>query len=79
MLVSNVWSFAGESNRPTVNQMLLGFQPVSLSAQVYAHAVSLHGSLSWSIRLQIAFLFPKLTQQEELLLQEKITELQQTA
>jgi hypothetical protein len=125
LLVSNVWSFAGETNRPTVNQMLLqyfvnynlkagwylssapiitanwvapkakdvwtvpfgggvgrimkvGFQPINLSAQVYANAVSPHGSSDWGIRLTIAFLFPKLTQQEELLLlEEKVKELQQ--
>ena len=125
LLVSNVWSFAGESNRPAVNQMLLqyfvnynlkagwylssapiitanwaapkakdvwtvpfgggvgrimkvGFQPMNLSAQVYANAVSPHGSSDWGMRLTIAFLFPKLTQQEELLLlQEKVKELQQ--
>lgn len=125
MLVSNVWSFAGESNRPTVNQMLLqyfvsynlkggwyftsqpiitanwaapkakgvwtvpfgggvgrimklGFQPVNISAQAYANAVYPTGTSSWGIRLQIAFLFPKLTQQEQLLLlEEKVKELQQ--
>lgn len=125
MLVNNVWSFAGDSNRPTVNQMLVqyfvnynlkegwyltsqpiitanwvapkakdvwtmpfgggvgrimkvGFQPINVSAQVYANAVYPKGSSPWGIRLQIAFLFPKLTKQEELLLlQEKVKELQQ--
>jgi hypothetical protein len=125
VLANNVWSFAGDSNRPTVNQMLLqyfvnynlkggwyltsqpiitanwvapkakdvwtvpfgggvgrimkvGFQPINVSAQVYGNAVRPSESSSWGIRLQIAFLFPKLTQQEELLLlQEKVKELQQ--
>lgn len=124
VLVNNVWSYAGDSNRPGVNQMTLqyfvnynlkggwyltsqpiitanwaaggnevwtvpfgggigrimkvGFQPINLSAQLYASPIRPPNSSSWGIRLQIAFLFPKLTEQEQLLLlQEKVKELQQ--
>lgn len=125
LLANNVWSFAGDSNRRAVNQMLLqyfvnynlkegwyltsqpiitanwaapkaqdvwtvpfgggvgrimkvGFQPINISAQAYANAVTPHGGSSWGIRLQIAFLFPKLTHSEELqLLEQKVKELQQ--
>jgi len=37
----------------------LGAQPVNISAQVYGNAVHPEGSSSWSVRLQIAFLYPK--------------------
>jgi hypothetical protein len=125
VLANNVWSFAGDSNRRSVNQMLLqyfvnynlskgwyltsspiitanwvapkakdvwtvpfgagvgrimklGFQPVNISGQIYANAAYPTGTSTWSIRLQIAFLFPKLTQQQELLmLEQKVKELQQ--
>ena len=123
-LVNNVWSYAGDSNRASVNQMTLqyfvnynlsegwyltsqpiitanwnasgsnvwtvpfgggigrimkvGFQPINLSAQAYVSPIRPANSSPWGIRLQIAFLFPKLTQQEQLLLlQEKVKELEQ--
>jgi hypothetical protein len=105
-LVNNVWSVAGSSNRPDVNQMTLqyfinynlpkgwylssgpiitanwevsspnrwtvpagggigrimriGFQPVNISAQFYGSPVRPSGSSPWSMRLAIAFLFPKM-------------------
>lgn len=124
-LVNNVWSFAGSSNSPSVNQMLfqyfvnynlskgwyltmqpiitanwaagsaknvwtvpfgggvgrimkVGFQPINISAQVYANAAYPSGGSPWGIRLQIAFLFPKLTPREQmLLLEEKLQEMKQ--
>ena len=39
----------------------LGFQPVNVAAQFYGNAVHPRNGSSWSMRLQIAFLFPKLT------------------
>jgi hypothetical protein len=124
LLINNVWSYAGDSNRASVNQMTLqyfvnynlkdgwyltsqpiltanwnasggnvwtvpfgggigrimkvGFQPINLSAQAYVSPIRPANSSTWGIRLQIAFLFPKLTQQEQLLLlQEKVKELEQ--
>jgi hypothetical protein len=125
VLANNVWSFAGNSDRASVNQLLLqyfvnynlsrgwyltmqpiitanwaassskdvwtvpfgggvgrimkvGFQPINLSAQVYANAVHPAGTSPWGIRLQIAFLFPQLTPKEQmLLLEEKLKEMQQ--
>jgi hypothetical protein len=38
----------------------LGFQPVNVAAQFYGNAAHPSGGSSWSMRLQIAFLFPKL-------------------
>ena len=125
VLANNVWSFAGQSNRPTVNQFLLqyfinynlsggwylatqpiitanwaapkakdvwtvpfgigvgriqkvGFQPINWSLQAYGNAVHPTGASSWGIRLQLAFLFPKLTpKQEQLMMEEKLKELKQ--
>ena len=125
VLANNVWSFAGQSDRRTVNQFLLqyfinynlsggwylatqpiitanwaapkakdiwtvpfgigvgrimkvGFQPINWSLQAYGNAVYPTGASPWGIRLQLAFLFPKLTpKEEELLLEEKLKELKQ--
>ena len=121
-LVNNVFSFAGQSSRPDVNQMLfqyfinynmphgwyitwqptltanweannggrwvvpfgggigrimkLGYQPVNLTAQVYGNAVHPPGASPWGLRLQIAFLFPKLTkQQQKMMLEQKLKQL----
>jgi hypothetical protein len=123
-LVNNVWSFAGQSSRPNVNQMLfqyfinynlnkgwyltwqptltanwevsnggrwvvpvgggvgrimrLGFQPVNLTAQFYANAVHPPGASPWGLRLQIAFLFPKLSkEQQKMMMQQKLKQLEQ--
>jgi hypothetical protein len=123
-LVNNVWSFAGQSSRPDVNQMLfqyfinynlnkgwyitwqptltanwqatnggrwlvpfgggigrimkLGFQPVNVSLQFYGNAVHPPGASPWGMRLQIAFLFPKLNkEQQKMLLQQRLKQLQQ--
>jgi|HubBroStandDraft_4_1064222.scaffolds.fasta_scaffold37200_3 hypothetical protein len=123
-LVNNVWSFAGQSSRPDVNQMLfqyfinynlnkgwyitwqptltanweatnggrwvvpfgggigrimkLGFQPVNLTAQFYGNSVHPPGASSWNMKLQISFLFPKLTkQQQKMLMEQKLKQLEQ--
>jgi len=71
----NVWTvpFGGGVGRI----MKLGFQPVNIAAQFCGNAVYPAGTLSWGMRLQIAFLFPKLSPKEkELLLEEKLKELQ---
>jgi hypothetical protein len=122
--VNNVWSFAGQSSRPDVNQMLfqyfinynmkkgwyftwqptltanweadnggrwvvpvgggvgritkLGFQPVNLTAQFYGNVVHPAEQSPWGMRLQIAFLFPKLTKaQEKALLEKRLKEMEQ--
>jgi len=51
--------------------MKLGFQPVSLTAQFYGNAIHPEGAPTWTMRLQIAFLFPKLSKQEEKMMMEK--------
>jgi hypothetical protein len=103
-LANNVWSVAGNSNQPDVNQFLLqyfvnyslakgwiltwqptltanwnapdsyrwvvplgggigrimrlGAQPVNVGLQFYGNGVHPPGGSSWSMRMQIAFLFP---------------------
>lgn len=54
----NVWTvpFGGGVGRI----LRLGFQPVNIAAQFYGNAVHPPNGSSWSMRLQIAFLFPKL-------------------
>jgi hypothetical protein len=123
-LVNNVFSFAGQSHRPDVNQMVfqyfinynlkhgyyitwqptltanweatnggrwvvpfgggvgrimkLGFQPVNLTLQFYGNAVHPAGTSPWGMRLQIAFLFPKLTKaQEKMMMEQKLKQLEQ--
>jgi len=58
--------------------MKLGFQPVSLTAQFYGNAVHPSGASPWGMRLQIAFLFPKLSKEmEQMMLEKKLDQLQQ--
>jgi hypothetical protein len=61
--------------------MKLGFQPVNISARFFGNAVhpaSGFSSSSWSMQLQIAFLFPKLTKEEQkMLLEERLKQLEQ--
>jgi hypothetical protein len=58
--------------------MKLGFQPVNLTAQVYGNAVQPPGASPWGMRLQIAFLFPKLTtQQQKMMLEQKLKQMEQ--
>jgi hypothetical protein len=54
------------------------FQPVCLTAQFYGNAVHPVNTPSWTTRLQIAFLFPKLTkEQQEMLMEKKLKQLEQ--
>ena len=72
----NVWTvpFGGGVGRI----MKLGFQPVNLTAQFYYNAVRPDGASSWGMRLQLAFLFPKLTkQQEKMMMEQKLKQLEQ--
>jgi hypothetical protein len=48
----------------------LGFQPVNLTAQFYGNAVYPTGTSPWGMRLQIAFLFPKLSPQQKKMMME---------
>jgi hypothetical protein len=123
-LINNVFSFAGQSARPDVNQMLfqyfinynlqkgwfitwqptltanweatnggrwvvpfgggvgrimkIGFQPVSLTAQVYGNAVHPAGASPWGMRLQISFLFPKLSKaQQKMMMEQKLKQMEE--
>jgi len=51
--------------------MKLGCQPVSLTAQFYGNAVHPLGTPARTKRLQIAFLIPKLTKEEQKMFMEK--------
>lgn len=58
--------------------MKFGNQPVNLSAQFYGNAKYPRFGAPWSMRLQLAFLFPKLTKaQEKGILEKKLKELDQ--
>jgi hypothetical protein len=72
----NVWTvpFGGGVGRI----MKLGFQPVNISATFYGNAVYPTGTSPWSMRLQIAFLFPKFTkEQEKMMMEMKLKQLEQ--
>jgi hypothetical protein len=72
----NVWTvpFGGGVGRI----MKLGFQPVNLTAQFYGNAVYPSQTATWSMRLQVAFLFPKLPPKEKMLLmEEKLKEMKE--
>ena len=58
--------------------MKLGFQPVNITAQFYGNAVYPAGGSPWSMRLQIAFLFPKLSkEQKKMMMEQKLKQLDQ--
>jgi hypothetical protein len=58
--------------------MKLGFQPVNLTAQLYGNAVHPAGASPWGLRLQIAFLFPKLSpEMEEAMLKKRLQQMEQ--
>ncbi|HZD32167.1 MAG TPA: neuromedin U [Candidatus Angelobacter sp.] len=72
----NVWTvpFGGGVGRI----MKLGFQPVNLSATFYGNAVYPSGTSSWSMRLQVAFLFPKLSpEQKKMMMEMQLKKLEQ--
>ena len=72
----NVWTvpFGGGVGRI----MKLGFQPVNLTAQFYGNAVYPAGGSPWGMRLQIAFLFPQFSkEQQKQMLQMRLKQLEQ--
>ena len=72
----NVWTvpFGGGVGRV----MKLGFQPVNLLAEFFGNAVYPAGTPSWSMRLAIVFLFPKLSPEEKkMLMEEQLKKLEQ--
>ena len=50
---------------------------MNLTAQFYGNAVHPPGPSPWGMRLQIAFLFPKLTKQEKMMMEQKLKQLEQ--
>ncbi len=72
----NVWTvpFGGGIGRI----MKFGAQPVSLVAQFYGNAVHPANTPSWAMRLQISFLFPKLSkEQKKKMLEQTLKQLEQ--
>jgi hypothetical protein len=58
--------------------MKLGFQPVNISASFYGNAVYPTGGSTWTMRLQLALLFPKLTkEQEKMMVEQKLKQMEQ--
>ena len=58
--------------------MKLGPQPVNITAQFYGNAAYPSQGSPWSMRLQIAFLFPKLSEEEEkAMLEKRLKQLEQ--
>ena len=58
--------------------MKLGPQPVNISAQFFGNAVYPSGGSPWGMRLSLAFLFPKLTrEQQKMMMEKKLKELEQ--
>lgn len=58
--------------------MKLGFQPVNITAQLYANTVHPAGTSPWGLRMQFVLLFPKLTkEQEKALLEQKLKQMDQ--
>jgi hypothetical protein len=72
----NVWTVPVGGGAGRI--MSVGFQPVNLSVQFFGNAAyPTHGS-PWGMRLQLAFLFPKLTKAEEKkILEQKLKQLEQ--
>lgn len=64
----NVWTvpFGGGVGRV----MKLGFQPINWQVGFYGNAVHPHGGSPWSIRMQLSFLFPKLSPAEKKMMME---------
>ncbi len=72
----NVWTvpFGGGLGRI----MKLGFQPVNISAAFYGNPIRPSGTSSWGMRLQIAFLFPKLTkEQQKMMMEQRLKQMEQ--
>jgi len=58
--------------------MKVGTQPVNLLAQLYGNVVHPSGASPWGMRLQIQFLFPKFTkEQEKMMLEKRLKQLEQ--
>ncbi|MGA2369371.1 MAG: neuromedin U [Candidatus Korobacteraceae bacterium] len=58
--------------------MKLGFQPVNIQAMLYGNAIHPPGQSPWALKMQISFLFPKLSKEEEkMLLEQKLKQLDQ--
>jgi hypothetical protein len=72
----SVWTvpFGGGAGRI----MKIGNQPVNIQAQFFGNAKYPTGGSPWSMRLQIALLFPKISKQEEkVMLEQKLKQLEQ--
>jgi hypothetical protein len=55
----------------------IGYQPASMTTRFYGPAVHLSGASSWGMRIQIGLPFPKLTEKEKMMMEEKLKEMDQ--
>jgi len=49
----------------------IGFQPVNWQLQFFGNAVHPSGGSTWGVRFQLAFLYPKFSKQQEIMMMEK--------
>jgi hypothetical protein len=58
--------------------MKFGYQPVNVTAQFYGNAIHPPGAPPWGMKLQVSFLFPKLTKaQEKAMMEQRLKQLEQ--
>lgn len=58
--------------------MKVGFQPINWQVEFYGNAVYPSGGSSWTMRMQIAFLFPKFTpEQKKMMMEMQLKKLEQ--
>jgi len=58
--------------------MKVGFQPMNLQLQFFANPVRPAGTAPWTMRIQVALLYPKLTkEQEKMIMEQKLKQLEQ--
>jgi hypothetical protein len=58
--------------------MKVGFQPMNLQLQFFANPVRPAGTAPWTMRIQVALLYPKLTkEQEKMMMEQKLKQLEQ--
>jgi hypothetical protein len=73
---SNMWTVPFGGGIGKISN--LGLQPVNIQTTFYGNAVSPTGGATWSMRLQLALLFPKLTSlQQKMLLEKKLKNIEE--
>ncbi|HYX53609.1 MAG TPA: hypothetical protein VE783_09155 [Candidatus Limnocylindrales bacterium] len=72
----NIWTVPVGGGVGRITKM--GFQPINASLQFYGNAAHPAGASSWSMRTQIALLFPQLTRaQTKMILKQKLNKMEE--